>query len=175
MNNNNVAYIDGTNLHKATVKHGWMVDYAKLYIWLREKHSISRAYIFIGYIHTYEKLYSKMRSAGFVLIFKMTTTDRSGSVKGNCDSDLVLRAVRDVYEEKFDYAHIVSSDGDFSSLIDFLKEKLKMGSIISPSNDCSILLMRTGISITYLNELRTKLCIDSVAENKKAPDEDKTS
>ena len=76
-------------------------------------------------------------------------------MKGTCDSELVLRSVRDVYESVFDKSVIVSSDGDFDGLVGFLQEKKKMDTVLSPNAHCSILLMRTGVPITYLRDVRS--------------------
>ena len=157
MNKQIIVYIDGTNLHKATVKNGWIVDYTKFYIWLCDKFSITHAFIFIGYLSMYEKLYSKMRLAGFTIIFKKTTIDRIGEIKGNCDADLVLKCVRDTFEMDIGHTIITSSDGDFSSLVEFLKEKEKTVTLVSPSNNCSILLMHTGVKIIYASQIRSHI------------------
>ncbi len=90
-------------------------------------------------------------------------------MKGNCDADLVLHAVRGCYEGEFDKCVIISSDGDYACLVSFLLEKNKICSIISPSDKCSILIKRTGVKILYLDNLGFK-----VGKNKKALDMDRT-
>ncbi len=156
INPKNYAYIDGANLDKGTIEHGWRIDYAKFYVWLKDKFAIDAAYIFIGYIPKYENLYSKMRTAGFTLIFK-EITQNANQIKGNCDTDLVLRAVRDVYEYSFNSAVLISSDGDFLSLIQFFKEKGIEINIVSPRNSCSFLLRKTNSSLYYLNNESMKI------------------
>lgn len=47
---NNVAYIDGANLHKGVKALGWNLDYRRLRVWLREKYGVGQAYIFIGLV-----------------------------------------------------------------------------------------------------------------------------
>ena len=54
---NNGAFIDGANLHKAIEKDGWVLDYARFRIWLKEKHKVKHAYLFMGYIPKYADLY----------------------------------------------------------------------------------------------------------------------
>lgn len=95
-------------------------------------------------------------------------------IEGNCDADLVLQAARDAYENKFDKAIIVSSDGDYAGLVKFLQEKQKLLAILSPSNEkkCSILLKQTGAKITYINDQRSHL---ELAQKEKAPDADRTA
>ena len=159
----NHAYIDAANLDKGTVNLGWRVDYDRLYTWLRENHDVKRAYIFIGYISKYDNLYAKMRNAGFLVRFKDVTNDNNGQTKGNCDADLVLRAARDVHESVFEKAVTVSSDGDFSGLVDFLIEKKKMSHIISPNKKCSIFLRSKKSPITYLNDVRNLIAVSQRA------------
>ena len=111
-------------------------------------------------------------ATAFTLIFKEVVYDGDGKPKGNCDADLVLQATRDAYENKFDEVIIVSSDGDYASLIKFLKERGKLKAILSPhtQNLCSILLKRTGVPIAYLNDQKRILQI----QKEKAPDGDET-
>ena len=112
--------------------------------------------MFIGLIPKYKELYKYLQESGFTLIFKEVVYDGNGKPKGNCDADLVLQAVCDAYENKFDQAVLVSSDGDYAGLVKFLKGRGKFRVILSPhtKDKCSILLKRTDVPITYLNDVR---------------------
>ena len=169
----NYAYIDAANLHNGVNTSGWKLDYRRFRIWLKDKYSVERAYLFIGLVSKYKDLYNFLQEAGFTLVFKETIFDGDGNIKGNCDTDLVLRAVCDAYENNCHRAIIVSSDGDYASLVKFLLVKNRLEVILSPSNSskCSILLKRTSAPIAYLAEQKTILAY----LNKKAPDEDGTS
>lgn len=170
---NNFAYIDGANLHQALKKQlNWFLDYKRFRIWLSEKYGIKIAYLFIGHIPKHKELYKYLQGSGFSLVFKEVVYDESGKPKGNCDADLVLQATRDAYENKFDKALIVASDGDYTSLVKFLEEKEKMLAILSPNNEkkCSILLKRTGTKIAYINDQRSHV---ELVKKEKAPDGDK--
>jgi len=171
---NNIAYIDGANLHKGMGDLGWSLNYKRFRVWLTEKYNIKEAYIFIGLIPKYKDLYSYLQECGYILIFKEVTYDIEGKAKGNCDADLVLKIMQDFYENKFDQASIITSDGDYASLIKMLFEKEKLRVILSPSIEkkCSILLKRIGAPITYINSVRNIL--EKNDKNKKAPDKDKT-
>mgnify|MGYP001558461652 CR=1 FL=1 len=124
-------------------------------------------------IPKYKELYKYLQESGFTLVFKEVIYDGNGKPKGNCDADLVLQVVRDAYENKFEKSIIVSSDGDYASLVKFLQEKQKMFTVLSPSNEkkCSILLKRTGVKIAYLNDQKSILEV----KKEKAPDADKTA
>ncbi len=169
---NNFAYIDGANLYRGVESLRWKLDYRRFRIWLSEKYGVKSAYLFIGLIPKYKELYKHLQESGFTLVFKEVVYDGDGKPKGNCDADLVLQATRDAYEDKFENAVIVSSDGDYASLVKFLKESKKLKVILSPhtKNLCSILLKRTGAPIAYLNDQKSILQI----QKEKAPDGDGT-
>jgi len=157
---NNFAYIDGSNLHKGISDLGWGLDYKKFRVWLKEKYNIEKAFIFLGLVPKYADLYNFLQNCGFELIFKPTVPDGDGKLKGNCDAELVLQTVCDFYESKFDNAIIVSGDGDFACLVKFLQEKRKLKSVLSPEHKkCSVLLKRLGVKITFLEEFRSFLSV----------------
>ena len=115
-----------------------------------------------------------MQECGFTLVFKEVIYDGDGKPKGNCDADLVLQATSDAYENKFDKAVLVASDGDYAGLVKFLLEKQKFSIVLSPhpKDKCSILLKRTGVKIAYIGDQRSHL---ELAQKEKAPNEDGTS
>ncbi|MDO8617533.1 MAG: NYN domain-containing protein [Candidatus Uhrbacteria bacterium] len=168
---NNFAYIDGANLYRGIESLGWSLDYRRFRVWLKDKYRIERAYLFLGLIPRNKNLYTELQDAGYTIVFKETVYDGEGKVKGNCDADLVLKVVCDTYENHFDQAVVVSSDGDYAGLVSFLKSREKLFAILSPYNEkCSILLKRTGAKIVFLGNFRDRLSV-----KEKAPDEDRTS
>jgi len=156
---NNVAYIDGANLHKGVKSLNWEIDYGRLRIWLSEKYGVKKAYLFLGLVPKYKNLYTRLQEQGFTLMFKEVTYDGDGKVKGNCDADIVVKVMRDTFENIFDRAVLVSSDGDYASMVSFLIEKNKLEIILSPSvaEKCSILLKRTGAKIAFINDKKSIL------------------
>jgi len=169
---NNFAFIDAANLHKGVQSLKWKLDYKRFRVWLKEKYSVSTAYLFIGLIPKYNELYTKLQEDGFTIVYKEVVYDGDGRPKGNCDADLVVKTMQDAYENVFDKAVIVTSDGDYARLIKFLIEKDKFEVILSPASvkKCSILLKRTKAKISYLNDQKSILS----AQKEKAPDKDKT-
>ena len=154
---NNFAFIDAQNVHLGIKSLGWDLDWHKFRIYLKEKYSVSVAYLFIGYIPSNQDLYSKLQKAGYILIFKPIIFDDEGKAKGNCDADLVLRTMIEL--PNFDKAMIVTSDGDFYSLVRYLYEKDKLQMVLSPYIEtCSKLLKQEAKSkINYLNDLSRKI------------------
>jgi len=152
----NIAYIDGANLHMGIQSLGKKLDYQKFRKWLFWKYRIETAYIFIGYIPTYEHLYSYLKESGFTLVFKESVL-QAGEIKANVDAELVLQAVRDAYETPPKETVIVSGDGDFSCLIDFLREKGTLKTMVAPNKRyCSYLLRKKNIPIVYMDDVITK-------------------
>jgi len=64
-----------------------------------------------------------------------------------------LKVISDYYEKSFDSCVIVSGDGDFSCVVDFLSKRNAIHSTIVPNNKkCSILLKRIQSPILPLND-----------------------
>lgn len=156
---NNYAYIDGANLHKGVESSAWKLDYRKFRSWIRQKFDVTDAYLFIGLMSKHADLYTSLQSTGYKLIFKEIVYDGSGKAKGNCDADLVLQAMKDYYETRPRAVLLVSSDGDYASLVRFWQEKKISCVIVSPAPiaKCSILLKRTGVPIVHLEDMKHKL------------------
>jgi|SRR3989344_421927 len=167
---NNYAFIDSQNLNLSIQKLGWKLDYKRFRVYLAEKYAVQKAYMFIGFVALNQPLYDSLQESGFQLCFKPTIPDADGKIKGNVDADLVLRAAVEIHD--YDKAIIISSDGDFYSLVQYLYEKEKLRAVISPDiENCSSLLKQTAKDkIHFMNELRSLL-----EYKRKAPREDGTS
>lgn len=154
---NNYAFIDGQNLNLGIRNLGWKLDFARFRKYLTEKYSVKTAYYFIGYMPGNQPLYSELQKAGYVLVFKPTIPDDDGNVKGNIDADLVLQAMIDF--PNYNKATIVSSDGDFYSLVKYLYQNGKLHFVMSPYvKTCSTLLKKEAKEkIIFMNNLRKKL------------------
>jgi len=145
------AFIDSQNLNLGTgndlyrnnelIYKGWKLDYQKFFIFLKDKYRISRAILFIGYIKENENLYKKLKSFGYEIIFKPTVTDKNGKTKGNVDAELVLHSAAKLID-KYNKAIIVSGDGDFHCLYEYLEEKNKLESIIIPNRKSASSLLK---------------------------------
>ncbi len=154
---NNYAFIDSQNVNMGVEELGWKLDFRKFIIYLREKYSVKTAYLFIGYLPENQSLYSNLQKYGYLLIFKPVMKDNSGKPKGNVDADLVLQTMVDF--DKYSEAIIVSSDGDFYSLVEYLYAKNKLGAVLSPNKEkCSILLRKKAKEkIFFKDDLKSKL------------------
>lgn len=153
---NNYAFIDAQNMYMGTRDDGWSVDVFRLRIYLRDKYHIDKAFWFAGYIKKYENFYTLLRKAGFEIIFKEISQDKDGSPKGNVDVDLTLHTV-DLLPE-YDNAVLITSDGDFASLVKYLSSKKKFKIVLSPNIKKTSFLLRKACgwrrSIKYLIDVK---------------------
>jgi uncharacterized LabA/DUF88 family protein len=155
-NINNYAFIDSQNLNLAIRELGWKLDFRRFRQYLVDKYSVAKAFIFIGYIPTNESLYTSLQEYGYILIFKPTLSLPDGRIKGNIDAELVLYAM--IEYPNYDKAVIVTGDGDFHCLIEYLRKQDKIGKLIIPNRDkFSSLLRKFATIMVFMNDLREKL------------------
>jgi hypothetical protein len=151
------AFIDSQNLNLGIQRLGWKLDFKRFRVYLNEKYRVEKAYLFIGFLPENQNLYRALQEYGYVLIFKPVLIGAGGKIKGNCDAELVLQAMIDLQE--YTQALLVTSDGDFGCLVEYLYKQKKLKMVLSPSADhCSILLRKAAKErIVYMNNLKGKL------------------
>ncbi len=145
------AFIDSQNLNFGTSKDlyrgkklvykGWKLDFKKFRVYLSDKFRVQKAFLFLGYIKEYDQMYKMLKGFGYELVFKPTVKDHEGKPKGNVDAELVLHAAAKEYLN-YDKAVIVSGDGDFRCLHEYLKEKHKLLNIIIPNSKSESSLLK---------------------------------
>lgn len=138
---------------------GWNLDYRKFRVYLRDKYKIGKAYLFIGFISQHQDLYRSLQQDGYILRFKPVLLNNKSGAKGNVDGDMILQIVRDYYENQFNKAVLVTSDGDFYSTVKFLYETRSLEKVISPHRaTCSTLLkLQAKEKIVFIDNLWKKL------------------
>lgn len=162
------AFIDSQNLNLGTSKDlfnkkgkiiykGWRLDFKKFRVYLRDKFRVSKAFLFLGYIKGNSQLYKHLQSFGYELIFKPTTMDGLGKPKGNIDAELVLHSSVIEYDN-YNKAVVVSGDGDFRCLYEYLTKKKKLLRIVIPNLKAQSSLLRDFESYkTFIEYERHKL------------------
>jgi uncharacterized LabA/DUF88 family protein len=166
----NYAFIDSQNVNLSIRTQGWKLDWKRFRIYLQEKYSVTKAFLFIGYIEGNNELYVALQDAGFLCIFKPTLMYKDGTTKGNCDAELVLQAM--IEYENYDKAVIVTGDGDFYCLAKHLIQKGKLSTLLIPDRFRFSALLKFKEFQQYLrfmNDLKKK-----PEEKKKRPHKDGT-
>lgn len=153
---NNYAFIDSQNLNLAIRDQGWVLDFGKFRQYLDRKYDVNEAFIFIGYVYENQDLYTNLQKDGYILIFKPTLKLPDGKVKGNVDAELVLHTM--IEYDNYDKALIVTGDGDFYCLVDYLIKKNKLLKLMIPNQySFSSLLRKLMPYIVFMNNLRGML------------------
>ncbi len=135
----NIAFIDGQNLHLGTCGQngdGWKIDLLRFRIYLRDKYKISNAYYFLGYVSESEQdLYTFIQKAGFILEFREHSASLKGKKKGNVDCDIVFSIMKNFIENSDEFKKIVlvSGDGDYKKIVDYLVKKDRFEKILFPN------------------------------------------
>ena len=156
----NYAFIDSQNLNLSIQKLGWKLDFKRFRVYLKDKYQVEKAFIFIGYISGNEPLYTFLQKAGYLIVFKPTLEYKKNKkcfTKGNVDAELVLYTM--IEFKNYNKAIIISGDGDFHCLIEYLIGKNKLKKIIIPDQKrCSVLLKRFPSEyLAFVSDLHKKL------------------
>jgi len=172
------AFIDSQNLNVGTQKSGWKMDWRKFRKFLADQYGVTKAFMFIGYIPENEDLYEQMHQAGYAVVLKPTfdltrpqpemlevmgedqgqkpaETEEKKPVKGNIDAELVLWAMKEM--SNYEKAIIVSGDGDFYCLVEYLDQKNRLLNLLAPSQHYSSLYNRYEKYVVRLDQFRRQL------------------
>ncbi|MCR4313302.1 MAG: NYN domain-containing protein [Candidatus Roizmanbacteria bacterium] len=154
------AFIDSQNLNLGVQSQGWKLDWRKFRQYLHNKYLVIKAYLFIGHVAGNESLYAFLQECGYILIFKPTLEHRIKDkiiVKGNVDAELVLHTM--IQYKNYDKVLIVSGDGDFYCLVEYLAKNKKLLKVLAPTKHYSGLLREFNRDnyITRIDLLRSSL------------------
>lgn len=163
------AFIDSQNLNVGTQKFGWKMNWGKFRKFLEEQYGVTKAFMFIGYIPENESLYEQMHDAGYMVVLKPTfdmtkprvehengeKREDEKPIKGNVDAELVLWAMKEM--SNYQKAIIVSGDGDFYSLVEYLEGKGRLKNLLTPSGQYSQLYNRYEEYVVRLDRFKRQL------------------
>lgn len=165
------AFIDSQNLNLGIQAMGWKMDWRKFRKLLAEQYGVSKAFMFIGYMAENEAMYEQLHDSGYLIVLKQTVDvkaekspevpgepakeEAKHTVKGNIDADLVLYAMKEL--PNYEQAIIVSGDGDFYGLIEYLAERHKLNCVMTPNWRYSTLLKPFENYVVRLDQQRRQL------------------
>lgn len=131
----NIAFIDGQNLNLGTKESGWSTSHIKFRTYLKDKYKVTEAYYFMGCISEKEQdLYNVLQKAGFIIVFKEHTSLQKTKKKGNVDTDIVFEIMKNLMDNKnLDKIILVSGDGDYKKVVDYLIKKNRFKKILFPN------------------------------------------
>lgn len=133
----NRAFIDGQNLYLGTTsaRLSWTIDLRRFRVFLAEKYKVQQAYYFMGaYDPENQDLYNALQNYGYVVVFREHAGASLSHKKGNVDTDIVFEVMRELADrEDFDKVILVSGDGDYWRMVDYLIKKNKFEKLLVPN------------------------------------------
>lgn len=153
------AFIDSQNLNLGVKSQGWKLDFGKFRQYLITKYHVKKTFLFIGFIQGNQSLYTYLQKVGYICVFKPTLEIKKNKneilVKGNVDAELVLHSM--IEYKSYDKAIIVSGDGDFHCLVEYLEGKNKLFKVFAPNVRYSSLFRKFTKYIVVISALKEKL------------------
>ncbi len=137
-----------------TCGYAWEIDCSKFRTYLKEKYFVEKAYYFLGYrSKKHQDVYDELKKAGFIIKFKEHYKSIISKKKGNVDADIIFEVMKKICErERFNKVVLVSGDGDYKKLVDYLITKNRFEKILFPNKIfCSSLYK--DITHTYFAHL----------------------
>ncbi len=112
----------------------------------------------------YQRLYEAIQSAGFILVFRKHNAAMKGTKKGNVDSDIIFSIMKRIYKrEEFDKVVLVSGDGDYRMMVDFLIEENKLEKVLFPKRRFASSLYKR-IGATYYADLSNEATVKKIGK-----------
>lgn len=144
------VFIDSANIYFSQKTMGWKIDFKKLLEYFKKNTELYRI-AFYGAINPdnekERKFHDFLEIIGYVVKHKKIKFIRDkedvkygGHHKGNVDVDLTIDAVH--FRDDYDSFILLSGDGDFESLIKYLKVFRKRCIVMSSKGHISIELLR---------------------------------
>ena len=153
------AFIDSQNLNLGVKSQGWKLDFNKFIVFLKQKYRVKKAFLFLGFIPKNSKLYASLEEMDYILVFKpvlqANSYSKKAKVKGNVDAELVLHTM--IQYENYKKAIVVSGDGDFFCLVEYLAKQNKLLHVFTPNKYYSRLFKPYSGFIVRIDQLRGSL------------------
>lgn len=158
------VFIDASNIYFSERTLGWRIDFKKLLDYFKKETDLYRI-AFYGALNPdnerERKFHDFLEIIGYVIRHKKvkfikdkTDYEYGGHHKGNIDVDLTIDAVH--FKNEYDTFVLLSGDGDFESLLKYLKASKKRCIILSTKGHVSIELIRQAKFIDF-KKLKTEL------------------
>ncbi|MBF8280937.1 MAG: NYN protein [Candidatus Magasanikbacteria bacterium] len=151
------VFIDASNIYFSQKTLGWRIDFRKLLIYFQRNTDLFRI-AFYGALNPENdherRFHDFLEIIGFVVKHKKIKFIKDahdekfgGHHKGNVDVDLAIDAVH--FRDAYDSFILLSGDGDFESLLKYLKTYQKRCVVLSTKGHISIELIRQAKFIDF--------------------------
>lgn len=125
------GFVDASNIIYGAKAEGWFIDQKKLFDYIKRKFKTRKIFFYFGKDdknNKQTKFLKKLESFGYTLRVKQIK--RYGKrQKANCDVDLTMDML--LLKDKYERAVVLTGDGDFFPLFEYLKKQGKEIMIIA--------------------------------------------
>lgn len=157
INGKTAVFIDASNIYFSQKTLGWRIDFKRLLEYFKKNTDLYRI-AFYGALNPdnarERKFHDFLEIVGYVVRHKKikfirdkTDNEYGGHNKGNVDVDLTVDAVH--FRDEYDSFVLLSGDGDFESLLKYLKAHRKRCIVLSTKGHVSIELIRHAKFIDF--------------------------
>lgn len=151
------VFIDASNIYFSQKTLGWWVDFKKLLEYFKKNSNLYRI-AFYGAVNPdnerERRFHDFLEIIGYTVKHKkikfikdVSDGEHGGHHKGNIDVDLTIDAVH--LKDEYDSFILLSGDGDFESLLKYLKAYKKRCVVMSTKGHVSIELIRQATFIDF--------------------------
>lgn len=128
------AFVDASNIIYGASKYGWKMDFEKLSKYLRERYQVTRILYYAG-VDTENlkqlKFYETLQRFGIELRLVPVKTFSDGKKKADIDSKMTFEMM--LYFKEYDSTIIMSGDGDYYWVLEYLMQQKKEVRLLSHS------------------------------------------
>lgn len=150
------VFIDATNIIYGTSYYGWKMDFKKLYKYLITRYKAKVIYYYAGVDNSNIKqlhFYEKLTDFGYKLRLVPVKKFSDGHKKADVDSRMTFEMMK--MDKKFDKAVIMTGDGDYYWVLEYLLKNKKMVKLISHNKNTAQELKKLfGNNFTTLDSIK---------------------
>jgi periplasmic divalent cation tolerance protein len=155
-------YIDAANLILTARDFGmvyniyWVLEYFKF------RYKVNKVVYFTGEIEALKEDYFFLRNLGVEVIFKKIYREEDGKIKANCDVEISHRITFDLEYDLVDKVILMTGDGDFLSLLNYVRTKNKEVKLMGIHRRRTSRLYKEGMlfDLTYFTEILDEVNMD---------------
>ena len=128
------AFVDASNIIYGASGYGWKMDFKKLTKYLKERYQVTRILYYAGVdMQNLKQLkfYEKLQEFGIELRLVPVKTFSDGRKKADIDSKMTFEMM--LYFKEYDKAIIMTGDGDFFWVLEYLIRSKKYITLIAHS------------------------------------------
>ena len=153
------VFIDATNIIYGATGCNFRVDFRKLFKYLKERFESERVFYYGGVDKENKKqlnFYHKLQSLGFELRLVPVKIFSNGKKKADVDSRMTFELM--LYLDKYDRLVVLTGDGDFFWVLEYLKTKKEKLWILSfPKQTAKELKILAGPDFANLENIKERI------------------